>query len=252
MQKQRLREVNCRKIIRILLLSYIKSKDLTFEEFNYEIINFDFGFSEIGDKFGPIHESVFTGNGKCKLKYNAAQLKLSLRLLPFLLSNFVDQSTAYYTFLIQIVEICQILFSPVISKGIVTALESPIEEHLKLFQQLFSSKNITPKQPYCIHIPSHIITLGPPTRAPCFSFESAHNYFKELARKQNFKNFAFSSGKSDQRMECCNFINNQLTPESHPLFVTEKTFGFIKLMEDNETADIRKKIQRSGLLPGLF
>ena len=127
MQKQRLREVNCRKIIRILLLSYIKSKDLTFEEFNYEIINFDFGFSEIGDKFGPIHESVFTGNGKCKLKYNAAQLKLSLRLLPFLLSNFVDQSTAYYTFLIQIVEICQIVFSPVISKGTVRALEGLTE-----------------------------------------------------------------------------------------------------------------------------
>ena len=50
-------------------------------------------------------------------------------------------------------------------------------------------------------------------------------------------------------MECCNFINNQLIPESHPLFATEKTFGFIKLIEDNEIADIQIKFQRSGLLP---
>ena len=52
-------------------------------------------------------------------------------------------------------------------------------------------------------------------------------------------------------MECCNFINNQLIPESHPLFATEKTFGFIKLIEDNEIADIQIKFQRSGLLPGV-
>ena len=121
--------------LRILLLNYIKSKDLTLEELNYEIINFDFGYSEIGDKFGPLHESVFKGDERYKLKYNAAQSNLLLRLLPFLLSNSIDQSIVYYTFLIQIVEIYQIVFSPVISKGTVTALEGLIEEHLKLFKQ---------------------------------------------------------------------------------------------------------------------
>ena len=172
-------------------------------------------------------------------------------MLPFLLSNFVDQSTAYYTFLIQIIEICQIVFSPVISKETVTALEGLIEEHLKLFKQLFPDKNITPKQHYGIHIPSHIISLGLPARASCFSFESAHNYFKELAQKQNFKSLPFFLAKRHQKMECCNFINNQLTPESHLLFATEKKFGVIKLTEDNDTVDIQIKFQRSGLLPGV-
>ena len=77
--------------LRILLLSYIKSKDFTLEELNYEIINFDFGYSEIGGKFVPLHESVFTGDERYKLKYNAAQSKLFQRLLSYLLSNFVDQ-----------------------------------------------------------------------------------------------------------------------------------------------------------------
>ena len=98
--------------------------------FNYEIISFDFGYSEIGDKFGPLHESVFTGDERCKLKYNATQSKLLLRLLPYLLSSFVDQPSAYYMFLIQNIEVFQIMFSPVISKGTVTALECQIEEHL--------------------------------------------------------------------------------------------------------------------------
>ena len=79
------------------------------------------------------------------MKYNAAQLKLFLQLLPFSLSNLVDQSTAYYTFLIQIMEISQIVFSPVISKETVTALEGLIEEYLKFFKQLIPDKNITPK-----------------------------------------------------------------------------------------------------------
>ena len=74
---------------------------------------------------------------------------------------------------------------------------------------------------------------------------------KKLARKQNFKNLPFSLAKHHQKMECCNFINNQLKPELRPLFAIEKRFGVIKLMEDNETADIRIKYQRSGLLPGV-
>ena len=185
------------------------------------------------------------------MKYNAAQSKLFLRLLLLLLSNFVDQSSAYYTFPIQIIEFCQIVFSPGISKGTVTALESQIEEHLKLFKQLFPNKNITPKQHYCIYMPSHIISLGLPTRASRLSFESTQNYFTGIAQNQNFKNLPVSLANRHEKMECCNFINNQLTPDSHPLFATEKKFVVIKLMEDSEIADIQIKLQRSGLLPGV-
>ena len=180
----------------ILLLSYIKSKHFTLEELNNEIISFDFGYSEIGDKFGPLYKSVFTGDERSKLKYNAAQ------------NCFCDCFPIYS--LILSINHLQLVFSPVISKGTVTALEGQTEEHLKLFKQLFPNKNITPKQHCVIHIPSHIISLGAPTRASGFSFESAHNYFKELARNQNFRTFPVSLAKRHQKIECCNFINNQL------------------------------------------
>ena len=45
-------------------------------------------------------------------------------------------------------------------------------------------------------------------------------------------------------MKCCNIVNNQLIPDSHPLFAIEKKIGVIKLMEDNETVEIQIKFQR--------
>ena len=65
-----------------------------------------------------------------------------------------------------------------------------------------------------------IYTLS--TRALCFRFESTNNYSEYLSRKQKFKHLSVSLARRHQKMECCNFINNQLTMVSHVLFATEK------------------------------
>ena len=67
--------------------------------------------------------------------------------------------------------------------------------------------------------------LGPMVRSSCFSFESAHSYFKDLARKQNFKYLQLSLAKGHQFNECCNFGDSEENPSSHPLFSNEKTCG---------------------------
>ena len=77
-------------------------------------------------------------------------------------------------------------------------------------------------QHHGIFICSHIISLKPLTRALCFSFESKCNYSKELSHKRQFKNLSFSLARGHQNMGCCNFIDNQLAPDSHLLFATEK------------------------------
>ena len=61
----------------------------------------------------------------------------------------------------------------------------------------------------------------PPIRVFCFSFQSTQSYYEDLSRKQKFKNFSVSLARWHQKMECCNLINNQLTPDSHLLFATE-------------------------------
>ena len=84
---------------------------------------------------------------------------------------------------------------------------------------------VLPKQHYLIDIPSTITILGPMVRSSCFSFESAHSYFKDLARKNNFKNLPLSLAKRHQFNECCNLRDPEANPSSHPLFSNEKTRG---------------------------
>ena len=114
---------------------------------------------------------------------------------------------------------------PVIKTNSVQYLKQLITDHLSKFKELFPNANVLPKQYYLIDIPSTITLLGPMVRSSCFSFESAHSYFKKLARKQNFKNSPLSQAKRHQFNECCNFGDSEENPSSHPLFSNEKTCG---------------------------
>ena len=91
--------------------------------------------------------------------------------------------------------------------------------------------------------------LGPIIHSSCFTFESAHVYFKELARKQNFKNIAVSLAKRYQLLEMCNFADAELSPTSHPLFGTENQLGVFRNVNDAEKNLLRRRFDNLGLLP---
>ena len=188
---------------RLVLLNLIKTNQITLEQINCAIDSHNYGYTETSDKPPPLKETVFTKDGY-KLKYNASQARLFLRLLPFYLTPFVDADDVYYVFLINLLEIVQIIYSPVIMKTTVPALKKMISDHLKQFKQLFPNNNIIPKQHYLIHIPSSIL-WGPAIRLSCYSFEATHKYFKKIAQKQNFKNICLSLAKRYQRLNCVDF-----------------------------------------------
>ena len=108
-----------------------------------------------------------------------------------------------------------------------------------------------PKQHYLVHIPTTIQMLGPMVRSSCFSFESAHSYNKELARKQNFKNLALSLARHDQFNECCNFGDPEESPSSHPLFCNEINYGILKKINEEACRSLREKFGSHGLLPAI-
>ena len=236
--------------LRLLFLHYISNHQLKLEQINLAILNHDYGYSEVSDKPGPLKEVVFTGNEAYKLRYTAAQARLFARLLPFIIAPFVDIDNEYHIFMIELIQITQIIFSPVIHINTVQYLRRLIEEHLVHFKSLFPEKNILPKQHYMIHLPSMITTVGPLTRSACFSFEAAHNYFKVLARKQNFKNITQSLAKRCQLLECSNFIDGN-DQRSHPLFSTEMKYGVLQNLKPQEVAELRKSMNDFGLLPGI-
>ena len=237
--------------IRLVLLFFIQNKHVSLQLINGAITNHNYGYSEVSDKPGPLRETVFYGDEQYKLKYKAAQARIFLRLLPFFIAPFVDTNNEYYTFLMELIQIVQIIMSPVITIDTIQHLKQLIAEHLTKFTMLFPDKNILPKQHYLIHIPNMIKSVGPMVRSSCFSFEAAHKYFKELARKQNFKNLTMSLAKRHQFLECVNFANDE-NPSSHPLFATEKKFGVLRSVTAEKVDQLRGDLNCFGLLPGII
>ena len=158
--------------LRHLLQHYIDNSQFTLIQLNAAIANQEYGHSELSDKPGPLKETVFRGNESYKLKYNAAQSRLFLRLLPFILSSLIDEDDHYYELLKELIAIVQIIFSPVVSLDTVNLLKVLIAKHLSQFKDKFPDVNIIPKQHYMIHIPTMIQQLGPLIRHSCFGFES--------------------------------------------------------------------------------
>jgi hypothetical protein len=237
--------------LRHILLHYIDAGQFTLPQLNSAISNQEYGYSEVSDKPGPLRETVFRGDEGYKLKYNAAQARLFLRLLPFILSSLVDEDDAFYHLLTELISIVQIVFSPVISVDTINTLRVLIAEHLSGFKEKFPNVNITPKQHYLIHIPTMIRQLGPLIRHSCFGFESAHNYFKEIARKQNFKNLSKSLAERCQLNECSNFGDPNEKGNSHPLFSTERKYGVVTLATKSSRESLRSKLDSFGMLPGV-
>ena len=229
----------------------IQNGQFTLNDLNAAIASQNYGYSEVSNKPGPLRESVFQGEEVYKLKYKAAQARLFLRLLPFILCNLIPAGDDYYALITELNELCQIIFSPVIALPTINLLKSKIGEHLKNFKEHFPNVNIIPKQHYLVHIPSMIKQLGPLIRHSCFGFESAHNYFKNLARKQNFKNLPKSLAERCQLMECGNFGDRDEAAHTHPLFSAERKFGPLSAVTVKETAYLRVKFDIFGLLPGL-
>lgn len=86
------------------------------------------------------NESVFRGQEKYKLKYKAAQARLFLRLLPFILCTLVTYDNPVYQLLTKLLAIVQILFSPVISLRTLNLLKLLIAEHLGNFKETHHTK----------------------------------------------------------------------------------------------------------------
>ena len=237
--------------LRHFLLYYIDAGKFTLCQLNAAINSQKYSYSEVSNKPGPLKESVFRGNEKYKLKNNAAQAMLFLRLLPFIMSSLVDDGDTHYVLLTQLIAIVQIVFSPVISIQTANLLKLLIAEHLSAFKQMFSDINIIPKQHYLIHIPKMIKKLGPLIRHSFFGFQSAHKYSKELARKQNLNILPKSLAERCQLQECSNFCDVSENASSHSLFSSERDYGILSIADESAKRYFRSKLDYSVLLPGV-
>lgn len=81
-----------------------------------------------------------------------------------------------------------IVFSPIITVGMIAQLKLLVKEHHYLFKLEFGQK-LLPKHHFMVHYAAIIKKMGPIVFLWSMRFEAKHNYFKMLCHSyHNFKN----------------------------------------------------------------
>lgn len=135
---------------------------------------FDYGPAEIGNISGEIEISHLM---KKKLKMSAREMMTFVEYLPLMIGDFIPADDIVWNFVINLIEIIDILLCFQINESSILLLQYKIQEHNSNYVILFND-TLKPKMHNLIHYPSIIRQSGPLRNLWCFKFESKHRQFK--------------------------------------------------------------------------
>lgn len=150
-------------------MKYFKLSDLnTRKKF------FEYGPTEIGNISGEIELKHLI---KKKLKMSAREMMTFIEYLPLMIGDFIPSDDIVWNFVINLIEIIDILLCFQINESSILLLQNKIQEHNSTYILLFND-TLKPKMHNLIHYPSVIRQSGPLRNLWCFKFESKHRQFK--------------------------------------------------------------------------
>lgn len=232
--------------IKYMLRYYIQDqKLLSVSTLNSRIQNFLLGYAHKKSKPAPIFERDLERNSSSNLGQSASEMWLLSRILPFILTDYVDTSSEHWTCFTTLLEIIAICFSQTINYTEIIYLKQLISDHLSLFKTLYDGP-IIPKQHYMVHIPSLTLKFGPLIRSWTMRFESKHTYFKTIAKNtKNFKNLPYSL---TSRLLAKDYAENiQLDKDVPMSLLFKNSIGFGKakqIVDSNEKRNALLSIKR--------
>lgn len=192
-------QYECKEMLKVFINeeSYFR-----LDELNERIRDFDYGYYNDKNKPSPISVKTLNSNTN-SLKQKAAQMWCLGRFLPLMIGNLIPQEDERWQLFNMLLEINDIVFSPIVSEDNIGVLEGLIEEHHETFLVLYPGRSVIPKMHYMVHYPSQMLSLGPMVRSWCMRYEAKHRYFKQLAGiLGNFTNVAYSLAMRHQRLQC--------------------------------------------------
>ncbi|KAL3972940.1 RAD51-associated protein 1 [Sarotherodon galilaeus] len=182
-----------------LVLQYIQENFLSAEQLAGRIHAFDYGFNQQRNR--PPRVKLFDGSNDLGL--NAIQCWCLLRNVPLMFGDLVQVGDSYWHLLLLLLQIVNIVFSPVLSEGMTIYLKHLIIDHHKLFKQLFPTLSLLPKHHFMIHYPRSIRNIGPILHMWCMRYEAKHNFFKKQLK--SFKNITMTLAKKHQSCMAMNW-----------------------------------------------
>lgn len=120
---------------------------------------------------------------------NTVILRRFLRNTPLIFGDLVNTDNGYWNLILLLIQIVNIVFSPVVTQGMIFFfLKHLISDH-KLFKSMFPERRLIPKHHLIIHYTRCIRKVGPLIHMLCMRYEGKHN-FKSV---KNFKNITKTS-----------------------------------------------------------
>ena len=175
-----------------LVLQYIQNNFLNAEQLAGRIHAFDYGFNQQRNR--PPRVKLFDGTNDLGL--NAIQSWCLLRNMPLIFGDLIQTDDKHWHLLLLLLQIVNIVFSPVLSEGMTIYLKHLIIDHHRFFKQLFPAINLLPKHHFMIHYPRNIRNIGPVLHMWCMRYEAKHNFFKKQLK--SFKNITLTLAKKHQ------------------------------------------------------
>lgn len=113
------------------------------------IQSFNYGYTERKNK-----PSGLKIDDKSKhLGLNAIQSLCVLRNTPLISGDLVEMDDKHWNFVLLLLQIVNIVFSPILTDGMICYLKYLICDHRNVFKTLFPEKKLIPKHHFMIHYP---------------------------------------------------------------------------------------------------
>lgn len=104
-----------------------------------------------------------------------------VHFLPLMIGDLIPKEDEVWLFVLNLIEILDILLCFNIPKESIAPLQKKIEKHNLDYVRLFND-SLKPKFHFLVHYPTVILNSGPPRAYWSFKYEAKHKEFKDYAK----------------------------------------------------------------------
>lgn len=158
--------------LKLVFLYLVKQGYVSMRLLSGRIQTFNYGYTNRKNRPSGL---VMDENSK-SVGLNATQSWCVLRNIPLIFGDVIERGNRHWSLLLILLQIVNIVFSPVLSDGLVCYLKHLICDHHALFKSLFPDKNLIPMHHFMLHYPRCIRKIGPLLHVWCMRFEAKHRY----------------------------------------------------------------------------
>jgi len=205
--------------------------------FNLELLNrrkqgFDYGDTEIGNMSPPLMKNKLD---KLKIKMSSREMQTFVHFFPLLVGDLVPECDSVWLFLVNFIELIDLLLLPSFSEQTILKLQSCILYHNSKYTDIFKD-TLKPKHHLLIHYCNIIRKSGPLKYLWSYRFESKHRELKTYTKNITSRVQIPVSLAIKYSINFADFIlnfndNNLWTPVSTSSLVTQCLyFQHIKLL----------------------